>query len=243
VTVVVTLGVIDDESETAPELDGLAPLVRLAVGDLDCVLVRLCVELAVDDDVGEPEIVREPVPVCEGVAGDVDEAVSETVDVGDGDSDGDGVLLAEPPRDRVVVGVAETVEETLNVVDPLSLPDGVCVGVQEPDPVPELVGELVGVALDVTVAVTLPESDTLGVIDGLAPDDTEGVAEFDSDALSVGVEDGVHEDVPVREDVPDPVPVCVGVTGGVDEAVSDAVDVGDEDSDRDGVALAEPPKD
>ena len=134
-------------------------------------------------------------------------------------------------------------EETLNVVDPLSLPDGVCVGVQEPDPVPELVGELVEVALDVTVAVTLPESDTLGVIDGLAPDDTEGVAELDSDALSDSVEDGVHDDVPVREEVPDPEPVCVGVTGGEEDAVIDAVDVGDEDSDRDGVPLAEPPID
>ena len=108
---------------------------------------------------------------------------------------------------------------------------------------PELVGELVEVALDVTVAVTLPESDTLGVIDGLAPDDTEGVAEFDIDALSVSVEDGVHDDVPVRDEVPDPVPVCVGVAGGVDEAESEAVDVGDDDSDRDGVALAEPPID
>ena len=134
-------------------------------------------------------------------------------------------------------------EETLNVVDPLSLPDGVCVGVQEPDPVPELVGELVEVALDVTVAVTLPESDTLGVIDGLAPDDTEGVAEFDIDALSVSVEDGVHDDVPVRDEVPDPVPVCVGVGGEVVEADSDVLDVGDEDSDREGVTLAEPPID
>jgi hypothetical protein len=109
--------------------------------------------------------------------------------------------------------------------------------------VTELVGELVGVALDVTVAVTLPESDTLGVKDGLAPDDTEGVAEFDSDALSVGVEDGVHEGVPVREVVSDPVPVCVGVAGGVEEDEIDAVDVGDDESDGDGVPLAEPPVD
>ena len=116
-------------------------------------------------------------------------------------------------------------------------------GDKELDPVPELVGELVDVALEVTVAVILAVSDTLGVMDGLAPDDTEGVAEFDSDALSVGVEDGVHDDVPVQEDVPDPVPVCVGVGGEVVEAESDAVDVGDEDSDRDGVPLAEPPID
>jgi hypothetical protein len=32
-------------------------------------------------------------------------------------------------------------------------------------------------------------------MDGLAPDDTEGVAELDSDALSVGVDDGVRDDV------------------------------------------------
>jgi hypothetical protein len=96
-TVGVTVDVIEDESETVPELEGLAPLVRLAVGDLDCVLERLCVELAVDDDVGVTEVVIEPVPVCEGVTGEVGEAESETVDVGDDDSDGDGVTLAEPP--------------------------------------------------------------------------------------------------------------------------------------------------
>jgi hypothetical protein len=86
--------------------------------------------------------------------------------------------------------------------------------------------------------VTLGESDTLGVMEGLAPDETEGVAEYDSDALSV--DEGVKDDVPVRDAVPDPEPVCVVVAGGVGEAESDAVDVGDEDSDRDGVPLAEP---
>jgi hypothetical protein len=124
-TVGVILDVIEDESEIVPDLEGLAPLVRLAVGDLDCVLERLCVELAVGDDVGVPEDVLEPEPVCEGVIGEVDEAVSETVDEGDEDTDGDGVPLAEPPEDKVVVGVAVTVEEALNVDDPLSLPDGV----------------------------------------------------------------------------------------------------------------------
>ena len=108
---------------------------------------------------------------------------------------------------------------------------------------PVLVDELVDDALDVTVAVTLAESDTLGVMDGLEPDDTEGVAVFDSDALRVGVDEGVNDDVPVLDEVCDPVPVSEGVAGGVDEDVSDAVDVGDEDSDRDGVPLAEPPID
>jgi hypothetical protein len=124
-TVGVTVDVIEDESETVPELEGLAPLVRLAVGDPDCDGERLCVELAVEDDVGVPEVVLEPEPVCEGVAIAVCEAVSEIVDEGDDDSDGDGVPLAEPPIDKVVVGVAEIVEDPLNVVDPLSLPDGV----------------------------------------------------------------------------------------------------------------------
>ena len=72
-----------------------------------------------------PEVVLEPEPVCEGVTGDVGEAVSEMVEDGDDDRDGDVVPLAEPPKDNVVVGVAVTVEETLNVDDPLSLPDGV----------------------------------------------------------------------------------------------------------------------
>jgi hypothetical protein len=35
-TVGVKLDVIEDESETVPVLEGLAPLVRLAVGDPDC---------------------------------------------------------------------------------------------------------------------------------------------------------------------------------------------------------------
>ena len=48
---------------------------------------------------------------------------------GDGDVDGvckdDGVPLAEPPAERVVVGDAETVVVRLSVGEPLSLPDGV----------------------------------------------------------------------------------------------------------------------
>jgi len=117
--------VSDAESETVPVLDGLAPLVKLAVGVRDCVLDRLCVELAVEEDVGVPEVVSEPVPVCDGVAGGVDEAVSDVLDVGDADKDGDGVPLAVAPDESVVVGVAETVVEALSVLDPLSLPDGV----------------------------------------------------------------------------------------------------------------------
>ncbi len=242
-TVGVILDVIEDESEMVPELEGLAPRVRLAVGDLDCDLERLCVELAVADDVGVLEVVIEAVPVCEEVAVGVFEAESEFVGVGDDERDGDGVPLAEPPIDSVVVGDAVTVVERLNVDDPLPLPDGVRVGVWEPDPVPEFVGELVAVTLDETVDVALAESEMLGVTEGLAPSVTEGVAEFDSDALIVAVVDGVHEDVPVQEEVPDPEDVCEGVSGGVIEAVIDAVDVGDDDSESGGVPLAEPPID
>jgi hypothetical protein len=41
------------------------------------------------------------------------------------------------------------------------------------------------------------------------------VAEFDSDALRLDVEDGVTDDVPVLDVVPVPVLVCDGVGGGV----------------------------
>jgi hypothetical protein len=47
--------------------------------------------------VGVPEVVLEPEPVCEGVTGDVGEAVSEMVEDGDDDRDGDVVPLAEAP--------------------------------------------------------------------------------------------------------------------------------------------------
>ena len=98
-----------------------------------------------------------------------------------------------------------------------------------PDPVEVTV--LVGV--DVSVIVVEPVPLLEPVFDELAPMVTEAVGVRVSDRERLDVELGVIDDVPV--------PVCVGVTGGVDEAVSDAVDVGDEDSDREGVALAEPP--
>jgi hypothetical protein len=129
------------------------------------------------------------------------------------------------------------------VVEPLSLPEGVCVGVPEPDAVPDLVGEPVEVALAVPVAVLLAESETLGVIEELAPRVTEGVAVFDSDELSVGVDEGVSELVDVGDEVPDTVPVCDRVSGGLDVAVSDTVELGEDENDGDGVELAEPPRD
>jgi hypothetical protein len=197
----VTLDVIEVESETVPELEGLAPLVRLAVGDFDCVLERLCVELAVDDDVGVPEVVLELEPVCEGVAGGVDEALCDAVDVGDEDSDRDGVALAEPPIDWVVDGDAVTVAERLSDVDPLSLPDGVCVGVRESEAVPDPVEVTVLVGVDVSVIVVEPVPLLEPVFDELAPMVTEAVGVRVSDRERLDVELGVIDDVPVPDSV------------------------------------------
>ena len=107
----------------------------------------------------------------------------------------------------------------------------------------ELVGVPVGDPLAVMLAVILEVSEMLGVTLALAPNVTDGVAEFDSDALSVDEVEGVIDDVPVLDEVPDPVLVCEGVEGGVIVAVSvgDAVDDGVMDDD--GVPLADAPAD
>ena len=137
------------------------------------------------------------------------------------------------PRVTDAVGERETDRERL-VVE-LAVDDGV--------PVPELVGELVDVPLPVMLAVRLGVSEMLGVSLALAPKVTDGVAEFDNEALSVDEVEGVIEDVPVLDEVPDPVFVCEGVGGGVVVAVSELEDEGDGVSDDDGVPLAEAPAD
>jgi hypothetical protein len=219
------------------------------------------------------EEVPEPVLVCDNVGGGVELADNEFVDDEVAVADDDGVPLAEPPIDKVVVGVAVTVVERLIVGDPLSLPDGVCDGVREPEPVPDSVGVgepvgvedsvavvdpvrefdpeieelapnvteavgvrdtdgerlivglpvidgvpeevlegvLVGVPLAVTLAVTLEVSEMLGVTLALAPNVTLGVAEFESDALSEDVDEGVDDGVSVPELVRVPVGVALAV--------------------------------
>ena len=70
---------------------------------------------------------------------------------------------------------------------------------------------------------------------------TEGVAEYDNEELRVGVDEGVSDEVPVPDVVPDPEPVCVGVGGGDIVAVSVAVGEGDGVKDDVAVPLADPP--
>ena len=105
----------------------------------------------------------------------------------------------------------------------------------------ELVAVIVGEPLAVMLAVILDVSDTLGVTLALAPSVTDGVAEFDNDALSVNEDEGVIDEVPVLDEVPDPVLVCEGVGGGVIVAVNVGDDEDDGVTDDDGVPLADAP--
>ena len=107
----------------------------------------------------------------------------------------------------------------------------------------ELVGVPVGDPLLVSLGETLDVSEILGVKLALAPSVTDGVAEFDNEALSVDEVEGVIDEVPVLDEVPDPVLVCEGVGGGVIVAVSELDDEGDGVTDDDGVPLAEAPAD
>ncbi len=208
-TLAVTLGV----SEILAVTLALAPRVTEGVADCERDALRVKVEEGVDEDVPVLDEVPDPEPVCEGVSVGVADAVNVAVDEGDGDREDEGVLLAEPPAERVVVGVAVTVEERLGVDESLSLPDGVCVGVRDSDPVPVAVGdaEPVGVADSVEVVEPVPESEL--VRDELTPTVSEAVGEDDKDWERVKVELGVMDDV--SEPEPDGVPV--GVALGLSE--------------------------
>jgi hypothetical protein len=110
-------------------------------------------------------------------------------------------------------------------------------------PVCELVGVPVDVPLLVALGETLELSEMLGVTLALAPIVTEGVAEFERDVLRLGEDEGVVDEVPVLDEVPDPVLVCEGVAGGVIVAVNVVDDVDDGVMDDDGVPLADAPAD
>ena len=88
-----------------------------------------------------------------------------------------GVLLAEPPTDKVFVGVAVNVEERLIVVDPLSLPVRVCVGVCDDVPVLLPVGEPVPLTDELIVDVDVSVPELLPLNDGPAPFVTLAVGE------------------------------------------------------------------
>ena len=107
----------------------------------------------------------------------------------------------------------------------------------------ELVGVPVGDPLLVLLGETLGLSEILAVSLALAPIVRDGVAEFDSDALRLVEEEGVGDDVPVLDEVSDPVLVCESVGGGVVVADSELEEEGDGVTDDDGVPLAEAPAD
>jgi hypothetical protein len=131
------------------------------------------------------------------------------VGLGDGVAlpDGTDVMLAVPesepedeglaPREIVAVGVRDAERERLSVD----------VGVEEGVSVLVAVAEPVGVPEGDTDAVKLEESDTLDVIDALAPFVTEPEGVEVSEAGAVELGDGVTGGVPEGVGVGEPVPV------------------------------------
>ena len=157
----------------------------------DAVSVELA--LVVVDGVVGGVFDDEPVPVelGVGVAVPVPVAVPDALRLDDIDGvaaplgDRDGL----EPTDNDGVGVALGVELLLIVVDGVA--GGVCVA----EPVPEELGVGVAVAVPVEAPDALTVGDTdgvtalLGVCEGLAPTDSDGVGDADLDEVAVG--DGV----------------------------------------------------
>ena len=162
-------------------------------------------EVEVTDDVplpvGEVEAVALALIVDDDVIVGVMVALNDT----------DGVLLAEPPTDKELVGVAEIVEERLIVVELLSLPLGVCVGVCDdvlvPLPVHEPVPLTDELIVDVGESLPLSEPDK----EGPAPFVTlaVGECEIDLDKLIVVVGVVLDVDVPVAVPLPVDVPLAL----------------------------------
>jgi hypothetical protein len=200
-----------------------------------------------------------------GLAGSVSDRDATSESLGDGG--GDGVPLAEPPIERVEVIEPVGVDEKVIVVEPVpekepvfeelapAVNDAVGVretdrerlvvelGVVEDDPVFVPVGVHVDVPLLVSDGETLELSEILAVTLALAPNVTDGVAEFENDALRLDVEEGVSDDVPVLDVVSDPVLVCEGVGRGVIDADNEEDVVGEGVKEEVGVPLADAPED
>ena len=157
----------------------------------------------------------------------------------------DSVAVVEPvpESEPVLDGLAPAVNDAVGERETERERLVVELGVNDDVPVCELVGVPVHVPLPVVLDETLELSEILAVALALAPNVTEGVAEFDSDALRLDVEEGVTDDVPVLDEVSVPELVCEGVGGGVVVADNVAEDVGDGVKEDDGVPLAEPPAD
>jgi hypothetical protein len=235
--VIIAVNVADDVGDGVKEEVGVpladAPEDRVVEGDAETVVEWLIVDdpLSLPDGVcvGVQELDAVPDPDGETVPVGVDEKVIVVEPV----PEKEPVFEELAPSVMDAVGERETDRERL-VVE-LDVEDAV--------PVPELVGVPVGDPLPVMLAVRLDVSEMLGVSLALAPKVTDGVAEFDNEALIVDEVEGVIDEVPVLDEVPDPVLVCDGVGGGVIVAVNVLDDEGDGVMDDDGVPLADAPAD
>jgi hypothetical protein len=196
----------------------LALLLGLAVGD------------GVVVDAGE--VVAVGVGTLEVEGGSLIKALSDTLGVSLGvrewlaPTESGGVAEAELLAVRVADDELLTVLllVRLGVSEVEELADGVCVPVGDP------------VAL--VEAVTLELSEILGLILALAPSVTESVAELDSDALRVDVDDGVSDEVPVSDLVPAPVFVCEGDAVGIAAPLADVVALALDESAGESVGVA-----
>ena len=206
-----------------PVFDELAPTVTEAVGVRDTDRERLVVELGVIDDVPVPDSVE----------------VTELVGVDDRVIVVEPVPESEPVLDELAPVVTDAVGEGDRDRERLDVE----LGVVDDVAVFELVGVPVVVPLLETLAEILGVSEILDVTLALAPNVTEGVAEFDSDALREEVDEGVNDAVPVDDEVPEPELVCVDVGGGVAVAVVESDDVEDDVMQEVGVPLVDPPAD
>lgn len=191
------VGVGDRDGDTVGEVDGLAPVDKLAVGVVAALGVPLLVSvrLAVPDIVGVSDTVL--LPVAEGVSDGVPlmlmltVVVELTVPVVLLEGVNVGVTEGLAPLDSVAVGVDAALGVPLLVLVPLVVAEGV----SDSDAVPlrEPVG--VGDAVLLRVPVMLLDGVAEGVTDGVAP----------GDSVAVGVEAALGVPLFVGE------PVAVGV--------------------------------
>ncbi len=260
------------DQDALGEVEADAPVERVGVGEVDMVGVAEGVVLGVEEAVPVPEDVGEPVgeelgvgggvlllesellPLLEGVAPLVSEAVGEAeavelgevvvegvkdpvpvhvlvgVPVGEGVSVVGGVAALDKEVLAVLLAEAPAEREAVDEADTVVLQERVVEGVKDPVPVPLTVGEPVGEELGVGGGVPLLESELLPLLEGVAPLVSEAVGEADSVELADMVVEGVIGLVPV------PVPVGVGV--GVCVGETEAGMLEDADAVGEGVVVA-----
>jgi len=215
----------------------LAPLESDAVEDY----VTLALGLTEDEDEGVGLAVDEDVPlgVCEPVGVSAALGVCFPVSVLLADTLGVSLAVRDAlsPREMELVIDGVALAERLSERDAARDTDAVPDGVSELEVVAVGVGVLDDVPLALCEAVPLDESDTLDVIDALAPFVTEPVGVDESAASAVELGDGVSGDVPLGVGVDEPVPLLDA--DGVEEidADGDSEPVREEDAPSVSVAV------